>query len=667
MTSGSTNATRQPVFFGMDRIDVPATPVAKNTQWMRLLFQKSTFRITGAYLQFQSARHWHDQLLPLRDDGWGTGAIYLGYSRESFVRQETDAKGVVVRHFDAPEKKKWRELMTGATGKDHAVATRTLAQSAHMLPGQIIWFDNEDSSDVVFEQHELDYYAEYFKEIGWTGTERAAFRPGLYAHQAIAAQLLQIRPDLCLWEVDYGNNVNRSVLPQLRTPTGGDSRFGFDPSSSEWLLKSFNVVPADSQPPWVAWPLWRQCEGNNQGKIPPSALGKLTPLVNWDFNSSLVRDPSDSVATPRLKVFSLGSTAYVARLDDLDPQYNATTGARELPRRGQLRLYPSPSFRTTVEITSDSNWTPGPASPILAYTQNTAELVMVSTLSEFGSSTLVKNAWSPATSLWRESIAPEVRFPYAFDGCQTGSERHLFYATTSGQIYASRRKNDDPWGARKPVGGKLLIHPFAMLAACTRQDTVHVLSFDQQSHLVAAQWQTSDKQWPANTFATVTNDPLLPGSIALASPSPTELVAVVVGTDLRPRRYVYRVNNQGGSWSTGVVIGDGKTTVMANARLALAVVGAQAIDCVATGSDGNPQRYTLTSDAEWGASASAPLLNRASGNAAPPLFTVNPHGDISTTVSPISSTPLAAFCGIGNGTAEALLSLSNGTAIRLMA
>jgi hypothetical protein len=637
---------------------------------MRLLFQASTFRVAGAYLQFQRERHWHDLLLSIRGDGWGTGAIYLGYSRESFVRKEKDARGRVVRHFDAPEKEKWRAQMTGTMGRAHAVETRALALSAYMRPGEIVWFDNEDPSDVIFEQHELDYYSEFFNELAWTGTDRVAFRPGLYAHQAIAAQLLMLRQDLCLWEVDYGNNYDRTVLPRLRAPSPGDNQFGFDASAADLKIKAFTVDVPSPRQAWVAWPLWRQFEGNNQANIPQTAVGRLTPLTNWDFNSSLVRDPSDSVATPRLKMFSVGNESYIARVDDLVPQYNRTSGARELPRRGRLLIYSSPSFRTVVEVSPGAHWMLGPASPVIAFTQGTPELVVTSTLSEFGSTRRSTSGWTSMTPLWKESIYPEARFPLAFDGGQVGAEQHLFYATTTRQIYTARRKDSNqstPWGDRKAVGGKLLIHPFATLAACARGNALHILSFDPQGRLVAVQWELGDKQWPANSFSIVSNDPLLTGSLALASPSASELVTVAIGVDMRLRLYLYQSTDDGGSWSASSALGNPTATVMANARLALSVVSPRSIDCVATGSDGNPWRYLLTKNqAGWVAPSSAPLLDQATPGAPAHLFNPNPHGDISSTKSPASTTPYVTFCGIGNGTAEALLSLSTGPVIRLL-
>jgi hypothetical protein len=478
--------------------------------------------------------------------------------------------------------------------------------------------------------------------------------------------LLKHRPDLYLWETDYGNNVNRNTLPTLRPSIPGDTRFGLDPSSPDLVIKGFSVVPTAPLKAWVAWPLWRQFEGNNQGAIPRSAVGDLTPLRNWDFNSSLVRDPSDSVATPRLKLFAIDNIAYLARLDDIEPQYNTRTGAHNLPRRGRLRVYPSP-FRTPVEITSDSNWILGPSSPIIVLTQNTPELLVLSTLTEFGSSTLSTRGWTPIEHLWQQCIYPGIRFPFAFDGCQLGGEKHLFYATTSGQVYSSRRKGTGPWGDRQAAGDTLRIHPFGMLAACTRGNAVHTLTFDASSNLVALEWHVQEKVWPAKSFSVVSNESIIPSSVAVVSPSPSEVIAVVVGSDMRPWRYVYRITVQGSSWSTGVPLGRDTDMVLPHARLSLSVVDTQTLDLIATGSDGTPQRYTMTRNNDWGTSSRTPILTPV--QAGGPLTTFllpNPHGDISSLKLSSFAAPLVTFCGVGPGTVAALLSLTTGNAIRLL-
>jgi hypothetical protein len=266
--------------------------------------------------------------------------------------------------------------------------------------------------------------------------------------------------------------------------------------------------------------------------------------------------------------------------------------------------------------------------------------------------------------LWSEDIAPSVRFPFAFDGCQVGNEIHLFYATASHRLFTTRRhvgRPDYRWGERAAAGGNLRLHPFGMLAACTRTNAVHVIAIDEASRLVAMEWQVGDKVWPANAFAIVSG-PVVPSSVAIASPSPTEVVAVVVGMDMRPWRYVCRVT---GDWSSGSPIGGESQMVLNHARLALTVIDAQTLDFLAMGSDGSPQRYTLTARQDWTATSRVPLLTPMPAGVMP-LFQPNPHGDISSVKTPTGRTPVVAFCGVSPGSPAALLSLMTGTAIRLL-
>ena len=71
ITAGPKIGSLPPAFMGFDRIDLPESTLAPGTRWMRLLFAASTYRIVGAYLQYEK-RHWHDHVSALRDDGWGS-------------------------------------------------------------------------------------------------------------------------------------------------------------------------------------------------------------------------------------------------------------------------------------------------------------------------------------------------------------------------------------------------------------------------------------------------------------------------------------------------------------------------------------------------------------------------------------------------------------------
>lgn len=656
VVAGQNAASIQPAFIGFDRIDVPETRSAAALRWMQLLFPASTFRICGAYLQFQNARHWHDQIPALQSDGWGLGAIYLGFSRNSFVRTASDKS----KHFDLPEQRRRDAEMTADAGRRHAAEARSLALSAHLRPGSVIWFDNEDPSGVIFNQQELDYYAAFFNEIALSGGDKKAFRPGLYAHQVIAAQLLLGRPDLLVWEVDYGgSNVNRNALPKQRAPTRDDPRFGLDPRSSDAAIKSFWVVPERPARPWTAWPVWRQFEGNNQGQIPPLAIGALTPLKNWDFNASLIRDPSNPVATPRLEGIRVAGTPFIARLDNLDPTWNAN-GRRQLPQRGWLRLYTVIPPVQMLAISPQVEWFLDPASPIVGIEKPRPEVVVLFTYGHFGSSVLSGSGWSLIQPLWKEDIIPGLRFPYAFAACQLGVDSHLFYVAEDARVWTSRRQNAHIWGDRKPSGGDLRVHPFARLTAALRTtNAVCVATFDTRGQLVALRWATTDTSWPADDFHLITADPLFPaGALASLSLGAGEILVIAIGTDFRPWRYILRQTRGGSGWSSGQALGRPEDLVTPHTQLGLERVNDNTVALFAMGSDGKPQRYLLMRGADWRADVRAPVLTQAMSGA----FEPNPYSDLATVQTGGPQGIALAFAGVAPGAVAAFAMPGSGGA-----
>jgi len=352
MAAGGTVARRFPCFAGLDRDNLPDTPASPGTRWMQLLFRNSTFRFTGAYLGRTSSPKilaWNSRLLALQDDGWGIAALFFGLSRRTFEHlvQKKDKEGnpvfdknnkpvMVLAPMTAAEVARRDNEMTAKAGVADAIKARAFALKAGLRPGSIYWLDNEDAG-IPFVQTELDYYTAYYNEIASATGGKAAFHPGVYAHSSMAAQLLLIRPDLHVWETDYGDH-----NPQLRDSFPGDSRFGLQPDASGMAIKGFSVGAGGSAQPYTAWPLLRQLANVPDTKLPPQTIDGLAPLPNWDWNSSLVRDPVSAIATPRLKACAIGGTAHVCRLDDIDPHVNAATRSRDLPRRGRLRIYPPP-------------------------------------------------------------------------------------------------------------------------------------------------------------------------------------------------------------------------------------------------------------------------------------------------------------------------------------
>jgi hypothetical protein len=372
-------------------------------------------------------------------------------------------------------------------------------------------------------------------------------------------------------------------------------------------------------------------------------------------------------ATPRLKAILLGQVTHVCRLDDIDPLVNAVTGTRDLPRRGRLRIFPPP-YRNGTEIT-------GPhvnlhyETPIVVLAQDVPEVIALDVLSEPCSATMDKK-WSPLTRLWLRDLAPSIRFPFAIDGCQTPKMKYLFFAVASGQLYATRRNGTRAWDDPAAADGKLVLHPFGALSACARGDTVHVMAFNDAGAFVELRWKTSEKTWPAQSVVQISSTPTFTASVVSAAPSPSELIAVAVGTDHRPWRYVLRGSPGKEAWTPAAPLGRPQDVVTAHSSLALTVVNASTMDLVAMGGNGIPQRYTLAKKDDWIAATCSPIItiDPSQGTPENPLATAlfpNPHSDLSS-VAVAGATPAVVFAGGSAGQVAAFVSMGPNATIRVM-
>jgi hypothetical protein len=645
---------------------------------MQICFRNSTFRITGAYLGRTSSPKfpaWNSRMLALQGDGWGIAALFFGLSRHTFTHQvqKKDKNGnpvvdannqpvMVDAAMNAKEIARRDNEMTAAGGVADAGKARAFALKAGLRPGSIYWLDNEDAG-IQFVQTELDYYAAFFNEISSAAGGKAAFHPAVYAHSSMAAQLLLIRPDLHVWETDYGDR-----HPKVRGSFRGDSRFGLEPDASAMEIKGFSVGAGGSTQPYTAWPLLRQLANEPKTVLPPRPISGLAPVSNWDWNSALVRDPLSASATPGLRACTIGGAVHVCRLDDIDPHVNTVNGAQDLPRRGRLRVYPPP-YRNGAEITGPST-NLHYQTPIVVLPQDVPEIIALSVLNEPHSATMDKQ-WSPLTRLWKRDLAPKLRFPFAIDACQTRQMKYLFFAVASGQLYAARRSGTGVWDDSAVAGGKLVLHPFGALCACTRGDTVHALTFNDAGVLVELRWKTSEKIWPSQSVIPITTTPPFPfpASVVAAAPSPSELIVVAIGTDHRPWRYVLRGAPGKEAWTPAAPLGRVQDVITAHSSLALSVVDATSVDLVAMGGDGIPQRYALARKDNWIAIARSPVIkiDRSQGTPENPLPAAsfpNPHSGLSSAKA-AGATPVIAFAGGSAGQVAAFVSLQPDSTIRM--
>ncbi|MDQ3708953.1 MAG: DUF1906 domain-containing protein, partial [Actinomycetota bacterium] len=657
-------ATRPQLFAGLDRMVMPDGPRARGPLWLGLLFQATTFRVAGAYLEFSAQRHWHDNVAAVRDQGWGIAGIYLGFSRNSFRHTETstvmkDGQPTKVerRVMSAAEQVRWRAEMVGSRGTADAQEAKRLAASAGTLPGSVVWFDNEDESDIVFEQHELEYYAAFLTELGVARSGEPAYRAGLYAHQTIAAQVLARQPEVWIWEVDYGNNVNRTSMPPLRVPTRSDARFGLAPANQDAVVKSFRVVPPAgvAGAPWGCWPAWRQWQGNNNVDLPQSARDALTPVKKWDWNSSLVRDPEDPQPTPRLAVAAGGPAAWVARVDDLDPEL--TAGRRTRPRRGRLTMWLPVAGARSVEVLPERGWEIHPSSGIVPVVgAGAAEMVVVFTLNELGSTVWDARQWGPVKPLWNLSLTASPRLPHALAAAAPSPlDLHLVWAATGQGLWTARRPVAGRWGDPARLGGDLKLHPFSRVAAAPAGGGMHVLAVDNTGRLVHASW-APPASWPASAATPIGGDRILPGAdLLLAAGDPGTVIAVAVGTDLQLRRWVLRLGPTA-RWSPSAPLGQPTDTVHPHTRLgsARSLTGGIVVSAVDGG--GVVLRFLLDAGGGWVTPSAIRVPAQPGAAAIHPLSDLSslPNGRlVVATISP--GEPAAALLDPASGNAAPLI------------
>ncbi len=502
--------------------------------------------------------------------------------------------------FGPTEQARWRRDMVAARGTLHAATAKTLAATAGLAPGSIIWFDNEDPSGIRFETHEFEYYAAFFEALSTTGPDGPAYRPGLYAHQRIAAQLLARHPELWIWEVDYGNNMNRTTPPPMRAPTQADRRIGLDPTNDDATIEAFHVLPAPgvTGQGWGCWPVWRQWQGDNNVDMPAAAIADLTPVRKWDWNSAIVRDPTDPYATPRVSVAGSGRAAWVARIDDSDPVFDAT-GRQIQPRRGRLTLrLPVPASRP-VEPPVEHGWHIHPSSPAYPVTgAATVGFMVISATGQLGFTRWGARQWSPVRPLFARTAAA-VRLPHAAAAAApTPTDVHVVWAGGGDELWTARRQARGPWGTPARMAGQLLLHPFGRLAVTPAGGALHVVTVNRMRRLTYIR-STPGLAWPPATSTEISNEAVLPAADLALTANNSTLIVVALGPDLRLRRWTLQLDQTGAGWSAAAVLGSDTDTMHAQTKIAVHNLRADNIVVTAIGGDGLPRRLALSRQSNW--------------------------------------------------------------------
>lgn len=632
-------------FHGIDRKDHPATAAPSAIpDFMSWLIQRSDLRWVNCYLttdldlaEFGQAfpnladpereafenrdasRHWVQNIPVLRAQGWSLLPMFFDFNWPNRTNLTPTAQAGVI----------------------HARMAKLLAFRRGFPPGSVLYIDDE-ASERDLTANEITYYNAYFAELARPGALQwpnppasttpapptAAYRPGYYGHNHTAAQLLPATPDLVVWSDDFGthsphqvsgdathgnmipfSNLDRAPLtgaavtnnPMVTTyPTDIDARVhpisAFSRTSNTQIRG--RLWPMALQRWWtknLPLPSTRPTRGRAGDSAWPSGLATVS---DWDFSQSLVRDPSQPVAEPRLGVSrGVGAVSFGAATSQ-DAVFR--NGAPTEAVRGLLSVNEAPFNAGLVgkcvaagdgRPQQGQPWTGPyvhPFSPVAGEINTTALLVVTTTgrLALFDSMTeqlrmLSSDDRSQGAAV---STAPyAVRIPHAlamaatytglgYDALWIGTDQHLWTATgtvKTGDIGTPNHVRDD-----------LIVHPAARVALGRSQEGMRYLTVAQDGTLVSG--DLTGKSTP-DTIGKV----LASGPLAIACPIDGSMIAVAQGTDHRLMFSRLTLQSSGPPrWSTLAALPDppGPAMIQPLSGIALFPLGAE-LHLAAVGSD----------------------------------------------------------------------------------
>lgn len=307
------------LFAGVDRSTFPSTP-----GFVRELARQSDVAWVAGYLQPApnvgqrwvatsggrvSTRGWMERLPDVRAEGLAVLMVYVGEQSPTVQQTRLSAQ---------PSRRKgFADAQEAADGADRAQLGR----------GAAIYLDIEMVADpAVIEQQMLDYASAFF-----AGVTARGYGPGLYIPFQMARAVAALWPGLPVWVVNGTRGFpspvtgDTAATPTARDPLGRElvrvrvhrpaialSRTHSRPSSSS----------PDQAENRLDFPVHWQYALDRAVTIPVLPRGGD---LGWDFNTSLVRDPSFPSAEPRLVVAP--GREQVLALGSLPPARDAA-GAR---------------------------------------------------------------------------------------------------------------------------------------------------------------------------------------------------------------------------------------------------------------------------------------------------------------------------------------------------
>lgn len=418
-----------------------------------------------------------EHLLDLRAEGFGVMAVYVG-------EQSPSADKRVRTH--RPNKRK------GDTDAAEAVAD---ANSAHLGEGAVIYLDIEKIANPDEIEDETLAYASAF----FSGLVSRGYCPGLYIPFQMARAVADKWPGLSVWVV----NATRAFPEKPFTGEATSAPHALDPLQRE-QARVFVYRPAiassrthssqkssDRAENRLDFPLhWQYAIGRERITIPVLTNGGDP---NWDFNTSLVRDPSFPTAEPRLSLVP-GSDRVLA-LGSLAPTRD-TAGARTEGdgRRGELWT-PQAALPTATTVPADTGngdrihpWSrPSVAEPVGGLT-TIAVITTDNRPAEISWTVAQDTRWTRAATVAGPD-APTVRPLTGVRLLRFGAELLWFGIGHDGQakgrVLASRR-GTSAWESVAAIGGSdFRTHPTSGLACGQRNSEVvdvFVLNGDGRLH-----------------------------------------------------------------------------------------------------------------------------------------------------------------------------------------
>jgi hypothetical protein len=556
----ATSSALPVAWMGIDRQNMPPVPANHTTDWLGALMDHSNLRFTGAYIQGDALiellgdppvmsvssdfkvetvpakshnRRWMENIGNLRRQGWGIVFWYFGYSQATLpapILAEKDASAYGRLH--------------ARHAKTSIHATSQVANTP--LAGSVVFVDNEDGGGSPTKLIKA-YYEAFFEELEKPGPGGApAMRCGIYSQSAFARAFMIERPDLFVWqiEINLDNAVKDNLGQTLDAPFDQTYPLFIDPVTPLDVISSLGHVKSNReiQPftieasqigRWTAWPLGRQFRFFI-GQMPAQGWGDqnnvplLKPVSVFDYDSSLVRDPSYPVAEPRIAATSnniLVASYFRRRTDSAAPQ-SAAFCIENPGQRTAVTTSTTPLVEPDAPVTTALFAGPNP-DPMFITILADGNLGIIKR-EDGGISFPITSTITPVPNLRRLRAIGAMAFSLI--------ELQVFFAGEDHQLYTVRGYGAS-WSAPYCLGE---LHPFSYLAATSRaEQSVDIFWLDDQGLLSVASWSQAQRAWqfvridqPPKSSA---GPPLL-NSTALAATSPSAEKSFVFGvrrTDLR--------------------------------------------------------------------------------------------------------------------------------------